>query len=513
MTVNTELARAEFAWTGVESAFAAGFPADQAADVGVFFRTPAGVITTLLAGVNYSVTLASGSKLVTVVPITLPAAPGTIVIRRSTPALVTDTLQDGEGFSLEIIQRLHDLAAMRSAEDRDILERAIKLDEGAALGEGNFDLGGSGLDNLAPGTAPNSAATVGQLLDLITASGNVPAPLVGDVGLALVALAGGQFGWDHLDKGALVDGFLSADEPGRLKMADGFLTLAKLADGILSADVAGRLKMADKFVTLAKQADIATAVIMGRATAGLGSQEPLTGAQALRVITAAAGSVSGVRNLLVNASFLVNQRAYSGAALTAGSFGYDRWKADAGGATYSVSGGVMTILAGTVVQVIDGADILVSGTHVIDWTGTATCSVDGVAKTKGSTFALTAGTNCTVKFTGGTVSLPQIEPGDVPTAFETRPASVEVLLCRRFYQTVNWLVSTVATAASQDIYGVVNFQPMRATPTVTRSNGSFTSCALIASPVVTPTYITDFARSTGSAVIYAGYTALLSADI
>lgn len=196
MTVNTELSRAEFAWTGVESAFAAGFPADKAGDVRVLYRTPAGVISTLVNGVNYSVTLATGSKLVTIVPLSLPAAPGTVVVRRSTPALVTDTLQDGEGFSLEIIQRLHDIAAMRSAEDRDTLARAITLEEGAALGEGDFDLGGSGLANVAPGSSPTHAATVAQLQAILVGAGNVPAPVLEQIGKYLRATGVDTFEWD-----------------------------------------------------------------------------------------------------------------------------------------------------------------------------------------------------------------------------------------------------------------------------------------------------------------------------
>lgn len=223
MTVNTELSRAEFAWTGVESAFAAGFPADKAGDVRVLYRTPAGVISTLVNGVNYSVTLATGSKLVTIVPLSLPAAPGIVVVRRSTPALVTDTLQDGEGFSLEIIQRLHDIAAMRSAEDRDTLARAITLEEGAALGEGDFDLGGSGIANLKPGTSSTHAATVGQIQDLVVASGNVPAPVSGDTNRLLVATGPDAFAWLELALAMMPDGLLSADAAGRAKMAAGFL--------------------------------------------------------------------------------------------------------------------------------------------------------------------------------------------------------------------------------------------------------------------------------------------------
>ena len=268
MTVNTELARAEAAWTGVETAFPAGFPADKAADVNVFYRTPAGVISVMTAGVNHSVTLAGGSNLVTVLPLSLPAAPGTVVISRKTPSLVSEVLEDGEGFSLKIIQQLHDRAAMRSAEDRALFARAIVLEEGASLGQGDFNLGGSGLANVAPGTTAGHAATVGQLQDLIIASGNVPAPVLGDVGRFLVATAPDAFAWVALVLSMIPDGFFTADAAGLAKFADAFLSAdaagrAKMAAGFLSADATGRAKMADKFVTNAKLADMVAARLKG----------------------------------------------------------------------------------------------------------------------------------------------------------------------------------------------------------------------------------------------------------
>ena len=37
-------------------------------------------------------------------------------------------------------------------------------------------------------------------------------------------------------------------------------------------------------------------------------------------------------NLLLNGDFQINQRGFAGGALSAGTYGFDRWKADAGGA-------------------------------------------------------------------------------------------------------------------------------------------------------------------------------------
>lgn len=252
MTVGTELCRATFTWTGVETSLSCGFPADKAADVVAFFRTAAGVQSTLAQGVNYSVTLASGTKLVTVTPITMPAAAGTIVVTRDTPALVTEVLVDGQDFSNEVIQQLHDRAAMRDAELLLALARAIRLAETAELGSGAFDLQNTGINNLAPGTTPNSAATVAQIQGLLAASGNVPAPVGGQVGQALVATAPAVFAFSQLGLAGLADAIFAVGATGLAKFADGFWTtaaLAKFQDGFLST-----AKLADDAATPVKTA-------------------------------------------------------------------------------------------------------------------------------------------------------------------------------------------------------------------------------------------------------------------
>ena len=198
MTVTTELSRSSFPWTGAETAFACNWPADKAADVKVYFRTAAGVVAEMTVGVNHQVTLASGTNLVTVLPIALPPAPGTLVVSRDTPAIVAEVLQDGEGYSLAIVQKLHDRAAMRSAEDRTKLSRAIVLEEGADPGAGNYDLQGSGLSNVAAGLQPGDAVNLAQLQAAAAADGNVPSPTSEQVGMFLKALAGGLFGWSAL---------------------------------------------------------------------------------------------------------------------------------------------------------------------------------------------------------------------------------------------------------------------------------------------------------------------------
>ena len=89
---------------------------------------------------------------------------------------------------------------------------------------------------------------------------------------------------------------------------------------------------------------------------------------------------------------------------------------------------------------IEGINIL-SGTYVLNWTGTATATVNGSAVVKGGTVALTGGANCTVRFSNGTFSLPQLEPGGLPTVFEGRSHGLELALCQRYGEAGVWTCS------------------------------------------------------------------------
>ena len=298
MTVLTETSRATFAWTGVETAFACGFPADKVADLQVFFTDDDGVQSQLTYNVHFSATLASGTKIATVLPIALPPAPGDLVVQRRTPSLVSEVLADGQEFSLAVIQRMFDRLAMSGAEFRTQLARAIVLAEGVELGDGNFDLGGSGLSNMAPGTAPSDAATVSQLLDLIIASGNVPAPLPGDVDRFLVATGPDTFAWLALVLAQIPNGLFTADADGLAKFADGFLTAdaagrAKMAAGFLSADATGRAKMAAEFL-LASQLSASARALATPINLGL-SCSVATGALTV-ALTDAAGAALAAGN-------------------------------------------------------------------------------------------------------------------------------------------------------------------------------------------------------------------------
>ncbi|SEM68585.1 hypothetical protein SAMN04515666_11911 [Bosea lupini] len=199
-------------------------------------------------------------------------------------------------------------------------------------------------------------------------------------------------------------------------------------------------------------------------------------AAAARATLSALGlAQSGLRNLIINGDFRFNQRAYGGSAVGAGVYTFDRWKAGASGVTFTASGGNATISAGSLVQIIEGASIAYGGTYVINWVGNATCTVDGVAKTKGETFTLTQGTNCTVAFSGGSVGSVQVEFGVIPTAFEIRPYGLELMLCQRYYvrfgETGRFTVGSGMSTSSLTCLAFVPLPvPMRAIPVLSLSS-------------------------------------------
>lgn len=193
------------------------------------------------------------------------------------------------------------------------------------------------------------------------------------------------------------------------------------------------------------------------------------------------GGVSlGYRNLIINGSFMANQRGYaSGTATTvANQYTLDRWRVVTSGQNlaFSTSAGKTTVTApaGGIEQVIEGT-YLQSGTYVINWEGTATCTVDGVARAKGDSFAVTGGDNLTIKFSSGTVANVQLEQGPVATPFEQRPYGLELSLCQRYYEVGRFFFVSGYISLGGNCGSSVKFcVNKRAIPTVTATNVNVT---------------------------------------
>jgi hypothetical protein len=151
---------------------------------------------------------------------------------------------------------------------------------------------------------------------------------------------------------------------------------------------------------------------------------------------------TGFKNVIINGGFIINQRGYtSGTALASGSYGHDRWKGGASGGTYTFTAGstgvntTLTITAGSIIQVIEGANLPVSGTYVLSWTGTAQGKIgSGSFSSSGVTGTITAGTNTNIEFNTGTCGNVQLELGSVASSFDYRNFGTELLLCQRYFE-------------------------------------------------------------------------------
>lgn len=183
---------------------------------------------------------------------------------------------------------------------------------------------------------------------------------------------------------------------------------------------------------------------------------------------------SGRKNALLG-NFRINQRGVSGSVvLAAGVYGHDRFKAGAGGCSYTfaISAGVttITISAGTLVQVVEG-DSLESADYVLSWQGTAQGQINGggFGDSGEVTATLVGAANATVEFNTGTLALPQLEKGSVATEFEHRPIALELWLCQRYYYelpvTEN-VEGTWGNAISNATVTVILPAVMRGVPTV-----------------------------------------------
>jgi hypothetical protein len=160
-------------------------------------------------------------------------------------------------------------------------------------------------------------------------------------------------------------------------------------------------------------------------------------------------------NLLVNGDFQINQRAFAGGALSAGVYGFDRWKAATGGANCTLSGFVLTLASGELTQVIEpalfGFASFASSTFVVsvdtpsqDLTvtfGTATATIAAGSGRRSATLTTGAGDTGNLSFkikrasgSGVTFGRIKLEVGTFPTIWRSRTRQAEMALCNRYYQ-------------------------------------------------------------------------------
>lgn len=206
-------------------------------------------------------------------------------------------------------------------------------------------------------------------------------------------------------------------------------------------------------------------------------------------------------NLIFNGNFRVNQRAYaSGASLSAGAFGHDRWKAGASGGNYSFTQGAystqITVAANkSIIQVVEDMHVG-GGAYTLSWEGTAVARIGVDSATPSGNFATSpitvsgqsADAVISVEFTGanaaggsslgtntGTIAKVQLQPGRAASVFKPREAALERLLCQRYYYRNQFSAGSRIAGHIYNTNSIQVFFPtfpvsMRAAPTMGEGN-------------------------------------------
>ena len=235
------------------------------------------------------------------------------------------------------------------------------------------------------------------------------------------------------------------------------------------------------------------------------------------VQTAVAAAQHNVgRNRLHNSAFRINQRGYvSGTALAAGVYAHDRWKAGAGGCTYTFTQAqpatTITITAGTLEQIVEALNVE-GGTFTLSWAGTATGRVNTgtYAASPITVAALAANTAITVEFQGGTVGTIQLEPGSIATPYERQGMRETLANCQRFFVLSNFGTFATGTAA-QWVGSYIPFQTtMRTTPTIVLGSLTYVNSANAAT--TTPSQFGMLPYAVVSAAGQAGVTGSFTAS-
>lgn len=207
-------------------------------------------------------------------------------------------------------------------------------------------------------------------------------------------------------------------------------------------------------------------------------------------VVAAQNSQSGLVNLFMNSSFLINQRGYVSGTATTGANQYtlDRIRVVVSGQslifTPAAFGNRITAPAGGAEQVIEGV-FVVGGDYACTWTGTGTIQVDGVVKAKNETFTLTANTNATIRMFGEFEKFVLTRPDMLGRYEYSRQA--DFMNCMRYAQSKNvrWRMDE-AWNVGVGVFYTDHFAPMRAVPAVSILSNTSSGFSSISASSIKP---------------------------
>lgn len=223
-----------------------------------------------------------------------------------------------------------------------------------------------------------------------------------------------------------------------------------------------------------------------------GALEAYDGAAWAPVAGAAAGAAIG-GNLLVNGDFQVNQRGFSGGALAAGAYGFDRWKAAAGGANCTLSGYVLTLASGEIEQIVEpalfglssfaaqsvSASVENPSADIVVSFGSQSATIAAGSDRRAATLTLAAGDSGNLSFkirkaagSGVTFGRVKLEIGSAATAWRAPSRQETLLHCHRYYRKSSGQISLFfypTVAAGFFFNSLLLATPMRATPACSRT--------------------------------------------
>jgi microcystin-dependent protein len=212
MTVTTTTTSVSYTGNSSATEFAYTFPIPVADGVVVQTEVIATGVRTTLTDSQYSITGIGdpdGGEVTYPLVGSPLASTHKIIISRVLPVVQETDLTNQDGFYPEVIESALDYLTMLAQQISNPGDSAVYLEEVA----GEWDADSKKIVNLAAPTNANDAARKADVDAASIANGNVPAPILSEVGYTLQATGVGTFGWEV---GAAV--------------ADGSITNAKLAN-------------------------------------------------------------------------------------------------------------------------------------------------------------------------------------------------------------------------------------------------------------------------------------------